>query len=248
MCKFVALFVNRAVFGVGLLAAGASAPLAVAQNAAQKPPPPPATIPVSSIVHDQDTAVPPNQLLFRGDDPNGNFQATYTNTGNVTTWVGNPGGWRLNLYNQVARTVCLTFSTVDGSTPVVPDGCYSANVEIYSRCHDLSNNEIGFLTIQVGTPATNCTFGFDFYSPRTKYKLEMGQSLQSTPPSPNTGGWATVTCNSASGGACNSWTIVPNAGAANFTIANLYHFGTGKSGLAYIGQYYLTYRIDATNP
>jgi hypothetical protein len=139
----------------------------------------------------------------------------------------------------------LSFSTVNGSKPVPPNGCYSANVEIYSHCHDLSNNEIGFLTIQVGTPATNCTFGFDFNPGRTKYKLEMGQSL---PAGGGATGLATVSCNAASSGACNSWTIVPNTNAPNATIANLYDYGGRAGSLVYIGQYYLTYRIDVTNP
>jgi hypothetical protein len=215
------------------------APLAFAGKPVQPPP----RINVTSVVHDQDTSG--TKLLFQGDDVNNNSQATYTNIGNVTTAVGNPGGWGLNLYNQVARTVCLTFTRVDGAAPSVSNGCYSANVEIYSHCHDLSGNEIGFLTIEVGVPQGNCTFGFDFNTGRAKYKLEMGQSLQSSPAGGPTG-LASVTCNASNGSTCVSWIIAPNTSALNPTIANLYYFG--HKGLEYIGQYYLTFRIDVTNP
>jgi len=225
----------------GLIAAAASC-LVVTLAFAGKPVPP-ARINVTSTVYDKDTAG--NPLSFEGDDLNGT-QATYTNTGNVTTGVGNPGGWGLNLYNQVARRVCLTFSRVDGAAPGVPNGCYSANVEIYSHCHDLSGNEIGFLTITPGAPQGNCLFGFDFNTGRTKYKWEMGQSLQTTPAGGPTG-LAMVTCNSVDvTGACNSWTITPNTNAPLATVANLYDWG--HHGLEYLGQYYLTFRIDATNP
>jgi hypothetical protein len=199
---------------------------------------------VTSIVHDQDTSG--NSLVFQGDDVNHTSQATYTNTGNVVSKVGNPGGWGLDLYNQVARTVCLTFSTVDGSAPVVQNGCYSANVEIYSTCHDAQGGEIGFLTIQVGSPQANCLFGFDFTAGRTKYKMEMGQSLQSSPAGGPTG-LAMVTCNASNGTACINWTIAPNTSALNPLTANLYSFGHSDS-LQYLGQYHLSFRIDVTNP
>ena len=210
---------------------------------AAKPVPHPPPVNVTSIVHDRDTSG--NPLAFAGDDLNGT-QAIYTNTGNVTTGVGNPGGWGLNLDNQVSRRVCLTFSRVDGAAPGVPNGCYSENVEIYAHCHDLSGNEIGLLTIQVGSPQGNCLFGFDFNTGRIKYKWEMGQSLQTSPAGGPTG-LAIVACNSVGvTGACNSWTIAPNTGAQYPTIANLYDWG--HHGLEYLGQYYLTFLIDATNP
>lgn len=204
----------------------------------------PTPVNVTSIVHDQDDSG--NSLLFQGDDPNHNSQASYANAGNVTSTVGNPGGWGLDLFNQVTRTVCLTFSTVNGSAPVVKNGCYSANVEIYSRCYDSHGAEIGFLTIVVGTPQTNCLFAFDFTASRTKYKMAMGQSLQSSPAGGPTG-LATVACNASSGSTCINWTITPNTSALNSLVANLYSFAQNGS-LQYLGQYYLTYRIDATNP
>jgi len=235
--NFSSLLRNLPLRSPGLIAAAACF-LVITLAFAGKPVPPPPPVNVTSFIHDQDASG--NNLLFQGDDVNHTSGAAYTNA------VGNPGGWTLNLYNQVARTVCLTFSRVDGAAPGVPNGCYSANVEIYSHCHDLSGNEIGFLTIGVGAPQGNCTFGFDFNPGRTKYKLEMGQSLQSSPAGGPTG-LATVACNGADvTGACNSWTITPNTSALNPTVANLYDFG--HHGLEYLGQYYLTYRIDVTNP
>jgi hypothetical protein len=200
------------------------------------PPPPPATV---TTVHDLDTSGSP--LLFRGDDFNQNSQATYTNTGGVTTGAG--VGWSLTLYNQVSRTVCLTFSPVTGS-PVAPNGCYSDKVEIYSHCFDDHGTEIQIQTIAVGMSQSNCAFSFDFENGRSKYKMAMGQ-----PGLPTGGvtGLATVTCNASNGTVCNSWTIVPNLGTPNATIANLYFYGS--HGLAYTGQqYYLTFRVDAVNP
>jgi hypothetical protein len=205
---------------------------------------------VTSTVHDYDTASPvPNLLLMRSDGYNGSGQATYNTGGKcpsncLTTIVGTSGGWQLDLYNQSLRTVCLTFMTADGSTPVPANGCYSASIEIYSRCFDANGSEIGILTIAPGTSANHCDFALDFSTAsRTKYKLAMGQPGLTSPPT----GLATVSCNSGSGGTCNSWTIVPNMIAANPTIANLYQYST-KGALVFVGQYYNTFRIDATNP
>src|ERR1043166_8537340 len=83
------------------VAAGIAVPLAFAG----KPAPPPTTLNATTTLYDFDTAQ--NQLVMGSDDFEGLPQATYTNTGNVTTTVGIVGGWALNLYNQSLRTVQL---------------------------------------------------------------------------------------------------------------------------------------------
>jgi hypothetical protein len=233
---------KTSVLRVGLLTAAACC-LAGALTAAA----PPATINVTAIVHDEDTAVPPNQLLLRSDDYNVSFQATYTDTGNVTTHITLSGGsWQMYLGNQSLRTIWLTLSKPVNNSPAAPapDGYYSANVEVYSGCYDTNNNQTGFLVIPPGMANNRCNLGVDFSYGRTKYKLVMSPAISGT-------GWATVSCNAGdSTGACNSWTISPNtlAGSGNVpTVANLYRFANNGS-LVYIGQYYNTYRIDVTNP
>jgi len=214
-----------------------------AQTASAAKPQPVVHLDATSIVHDHDDAVPPNQYTFQSDDFNASGQAVYTNTGGVMSTIGDPGGWGLDLYGQSLRTVHLVFKTVDGSTPVVPDGYYWDKVEIYSQCYDPSGVLIPFKTIPVGMSANRCRFAFDFRYNRITYKLAMGQFQLSGPAN----GTAMVTCNSADAtGACNSWTIAPNMGAPNATIANLYMFG--RQGLVVVGQYYETFRIDVTLP
>jgi hypothetical protein len=84
--------------------------------------------------------------------------------------------------------------------------------------------------------------GVDFYSAGIKYKLVMSPALPA--PGPVTG-LATVTCNALSSGECVNWTIVPNMTAAKATVADLYQY---SHGLAFIGQYQNTYRVDVTYP
>jgi len=50
--------------------------------------------------------------------------------------------------------------------------------------------------------------------------------------------------------AANSDAIVPNAGAPNADVANLYRYSSkGRTATwVFIGQYYNTFRIDVTNP
>jgi hypothetical protein len=230
-CIFLPLF--------ALAASGiAAAQPALSQQAA--PQKGPTTIPVTSTVYDVDTANPSNLLLTRSDHYNGSQQATYTNTGGVDSHIAISGGsWQLFLGAQSLRTLWLTLASQGAP---VPDGLYSANVEVYSRCWDANNNETGFLTIAPGTSNNLCSFGVDFTSGRTKYKLVMSPLTQ-----PGSG-WATVSCNGPlGGGSCNSWTIVPNMVAANATVARLYQFANNGS-LTYIGSYHNTFRVDVTNP
>lgn len=216
---------------------------------AGKPAPPPSTANVTTIVHDEDTANPPNQLLLRSDDFNSVFQATYNDPGGgfTSTIQLDQSGWQLYLGSQTLRRVWLTLSKPVGGSPAAPapDGYYSASLELHSACYDVNNQRLtsSFLTITPGTSLSRCHMGVDFSSGRTKYKFDMGPDIAGT-------GWATVSCNTGdSTGACNNWTISPNtaAGLGNVpTVANLYRYA--GSGLVYIGSYYNTYRIDITNP
>jgi len=215
---------------------------------AQKPPPPPTSISATTLVYDQDSAVPPNQYLFRSDLYGGVNKTTYTNTGGVTTGIllGSPYNWGMNLYSQTLRKAWITLTPVDGSTPPVPSGLYSDKVEIYSWCYDSAGNNVPYLSIPAGTSNNRCIFSFDFaYATRgkeTTYKLAMGQF------SPPESGMVTVTCNassSTSGTPCTSWTITPYMNDPHARIANLYIPGKVRQ---FVGQYYNDFRIDVTTP
>jgi hypothetical protein len=195
----------------------------------------------------------PNDLLFRSD---GGTSADYLDGGgkvrSITSQVMPKSGWQLYLGNQTARRVWVTLSHALPGSPSspAPDGYYSDSVEVYSRCWDATNTEVAFTAIPAGTSMNRCSFGVDFAYNRVKYKLVMGPSIPGLAVNTAGTGLATVSCNSATGGVCNSWSIIPNtiAGGENVpTVANLYQFG--KTGnLSYIGQYYNTYRVDVTNP
>ena len=208
-------------------------------------------IAVTTTVHNDNAA--PNDLLFRSD---GASQSSYEDGGgrpkSISSHVAINGAWQLYLGNQTARRVWVTLShpLLGSPSSPAPDGYYSDSVEVYSRCWDINNTEVAYLAIAPGTSNNRCSFGVDFAYNRVKYKLVMGPSIPALTLDTSGTGWATVSCNSAAGGACNSWTIVPNtiAGGGNVpTVANLYQFG--KNGnLSIIGQYYNSYRVDVTNP
>jgi len=198
-----------------------------------------------------DTGVAGDQLLLRSDDHNGVGQAVYSAAldPNVTSYIGPTGGWRLGLYNQTLRTLYITPNdAINSSQPAgPPPGYYWQNVEAYSLCYDQNNNVVPLPNVV--TASNNCSLGLDFNPNGTKYKLVMSPSLPaaSCPAGgcPATG-LATVTCNALnSAGQCVNWTIVPNGNAP--AVANLYKYS--RSGtLIYIGQYFNSYRIGATNP
>lgn len=232
-----------------VLLACAAAGLLCRTAAAQKT----TSAPVTAVVFDNDTAVPPNQLLLRGDDPV-DHQATYTNTANAagTKGVSNvlfvPNGpWQFFLGNQSLRKIWVTLSQRVGSSPPAPapDGFYYDKTELFSTCYTGDGSgqlqATGLLSITPGTSNNICVFGVDFAYAGVKYQLAMG-------PAHANSGLASVICNGGpDANTCNNWTIVPNVNAANPTVANLYQFARDGS-LKLIGQYYNTFRINVTNP
>src|SRR5205085_5434295 len=109
--------------------------------------------------------------LTRSDDYNGAGQATYTTIGKLTSVITATGAWQLYLGSQTARTIYLVLQSQ--GIPV-PDGKYSADVEVYSGCFDQSDTQVSILSMAAGASNGNCGFGLDFSYARTKYKLAMG--------------------------------------------------------------------------
>jgi len=216
---------------------------------------------VTTTIHDYDSAG--NQLMLRSDDYSSSGQATYTSsctkrTSCLYSDFTSIGELEVQLYKQSLRTIWITPNDPVGSEPAgPPSGYYWNNASIRSDCFDQNGNVVPLWNIV--TSSGNCKLGLNFDSGGTNYKLLMSPfpfsgSGDGTPRCPSTGcpptGLATVTCNQVSGSPCVSWTIVPNVGAANANIANLYRQASSKGTITwiYIGQYYNTFRIDVTNP
>lgn len=187
---------------------------------------------VTSTVYDKDGLG--NSLLTRSDDYNGTGFATYTTINKISSVIIS-GFWQLYLGNQTARTLYLVLASQ--GIPA-PDGYYSSNVEAYSKCFDQNNNQVSILNMATGASNGNCSFGVDFSSGQTKYKLAMSPIYSGT-------GRALVTCNAVAGRYCTRWTIVPNAGVTNAGVANLYTYA--KNGaLVLVGAFRNSYSVAAT--
>lgn len=186
---------------------------------------------VTTTLYDLDGAG--NPLFTRSDDYNGAGAATYTAVNSVASRISTDGIWQLLLANQTARRVYLVLAS---QGMPIPDGYYSASVEVFSKCFDQNNVQVSLRTIPVGGSNGNCSFGVDFSSGRTKYKLAMSPVYAGT-------GRALVTCNTASGGNCVDWTIVPNMNVSNAGVANLYHFANNGS-LILDGAYHNWYSVN----
>jgi hypothetical protein len=201
---------------------------------------------VTTVIHDIDSTGA--QLLMKSDDYNGSGEATYS-PANVPSYIFNDGRYFLRLYSQSIRTVFLTPNEgINSSQPTAPPpGYYWQNLEVAVACYDQNLNLVPFGNIV--TSSGNCTMIVDFGYQGTEYKVAMGPKLPA--PGPNTG-LVTVTCNSVSTGQCVNWTITPNMTASSSNppkVANLYRYtGSHQTPLALVGQYYHTFRIDATNP
>ncbi|HSE38719.1 MAG TPA: hypothetical protein VLG74_15570 [Blastocatellia bacterium] len=239
---------------IGAMAPGHSAAAEPAQRASGASKPAPTTINVTTTVYDFD-ASGAEQLLMRSDDYNGTGQATYTtidgcgSTPCLFSGINSKGAWQLNLYRQSVRTLWITPNVaIDGSQPAGPPaGYYWQNVEAYCQCYDQSGNIVPFQNLSNGS--NNCSLGVVFHYPNgssqgAKYKLVMSPHLPAAGPAT---GLASVACNAVSSGQCVNWTITPNTAAANATVADLYYYNN-KGALVFVGQYYNTFRINASNP
>jgi hypothetical protein len=95
-----------------------------------------AVIPVTTTIYDTDVT---GQLYTRSDGYNGAAYATYSTIGKLTSDITGAGRWQLYLGSQTARTVYLALASQ--GIPI-PDGKYSADVEVYSGCFDQSNTQV----------------------------------------------------------------------------------------------------------
>ena len=224
--------VVQSILLASLVLAACSEPLSttVSTDGLRAPATRPASVNVTSIVYDADSAGTP--LYTRSDDYNGAGSAIYTAGNNVTSHITSDGAWQLYLGNQTVRRLYLVLASQ--GIPV-PDGYYSKNVEAFAKCYDQNNVQVSLLSMAAGTVNGNCSFGVDFANGKTKYKLVMGPPYAGT-------GRALVTCNNAVNGACTTWTIMPNPDVANPGVANLYHFDN-RGRLVFDGVYRNSYSV-----
>ena len=196
---------------------------------------------------------------MRSDDYNGSGQATYTtikaSKGQgylVTSSINADGEWLLTVSDQSGRTLWLTPNQgISNSQPAAPPAGPYVIQKAYSACRDQSGNIVPYENLVNGSG--NCSMAVNFFSGGILYKLLMrpGSLEGTTCPSggcPATG-LAKVTCNAVSNNQCVNWTITPNAGAPLVGVSNLYSYtGPRGSEWVFIGQYYNTFRINASYP
>jgi hypothetical protein len=134
---------------------------------------------------------------------------------------------------------------------VAPPAGYYAIQKAYSACRDQSGNIVPFPNLVNGSG--NCSLAVNFFYGGTLYKLLMRPGSLEGTLCPSGGcpatGLAKVNCNAVSNNQCVSWTITPNSDAPLVGVANLYSY-TGPRGTpwVYIGQYFNTFLINASNP
>lgn len=213
--------------------------------------------PVTTVIFDYDPtgAV----LLMRSDDYNGSGQATYTTVkaskgpGNlVTSQITSDGQWLLALSDKSGRKLWVTPNQViDGSQPAAPPADYYIIQKTYSVCRDQSENVVPFPNLVNGSG--NCSLAVNFFYGGILYKLLMRPGPLDGTFCPAGGcpatGLAQVTCNAVSNNKCVNWTITPNAAVPLVGVSNLYSYtGPRATPWVFIGQYYNTFRINASNP
>jgi hypothetical protein len=220
-------------------------------------PKPNSTINVTTTVYDFDDSGA--QLLMRSDDYNGTDQASYAtikgkgaNAPSVNSQITADGQWLLGMNDQSGRTLWVTPNqAIDSSQPAAPPAGFYAVQKTYSVCRDQSGNTVPFPNLINGSG--NCSLAVNFFYGGILYKLLMRPGSLEGSSCPSSGcpltGLAKVTCNAVSDNKCVNWTITPNAEAALVGVSNLYSYtGPRGSEWVFIGQYYNTFRINASSP
>lgn len=247
-----------ATAAVLMLATGFMSPRIPATAKAAPGPKPATAINVTSTIFNTD--LNGTALLTQSDNYNGVGQASYTTikgsraAGNfVTSEITVDGQWKLALSAQAGRTVYITPNVpVDGLQPsAVPPAGYYVIQKAYSNCRDAAGTIIPYPNLISG--GNDCSMAINFFYNDILYKLLMRPGALEDTTCPTGGcpatGLAKVTCNTVTSGKCTNWTLEPNAAAANVGVVNLYSYTGGSSGpWVFIGQYYNTFRVKASNP
>lgn len=228
----------------------------VAAKAAAPPQQTSSAINVTTTIYDFDTNGA--QLLLRSDDFNGGSgQASYTTIPGrgkgfvVFSQINEDGQWFLSFTEQSGRALWITPNQGLNGSPVGPPAGYYVIQKVYSVCRDQSENPMPFRNLINGSG--NCSLAVNFEYGGVLYKLLMRPGALDDTTCPSGGcpatGLTKVTCNAVSNNLCANWTITPNADAPLVGVANLYKYtGTRVGPWLYVGQYYNTFRINASYP
>ena len=172
---------------------------------------------------------------------------------------GSTGDWVLDSYtNNDSRTIYLDFGRpVAGSGPnggtavAIPSGYYKFHM--ISKCHLVGND---FLSIAPGQ-TVQCPLRIgQIYVGTRQYGVTMNAGVTSAGDTWPETNYANVTCNSASG-TCSSWTLTPSGTASDGSSANVGALietvstttrGKTTTTLVKQGDFYLSFRINLTNP
>ena len=210
--------------------------------------------PVTSYIADGDQSIAPS-LQIRSDGA-GSYQNSRTLTSDFTSG----GKWVLDAYfpKNSTRTIYLDFSrSIPGSGPdgglavAIPTGTYKFQAYVDCPSPYYNNN---FLTIAPGQTVHCPLHVGELYVGSDLYSINMNPSPGSEGFTWSETNYANVTCTSTAS-PCKSWTITPSGTAPDGSAANvtvlLKHVVTSKNGATTPvkqGDFYMSFRIDVTNP
>ena len=170
------------------------------------------------------------------------------------------GDWVLDSYTlkNGTRTVSLDFSRpVSGTGPnggdavTIPSGLYKFHM--IAKCHLAGNS---FLTIAPGQTVQCPLHLGDIFVGGQQYGVTMNPGVTSSDETWPETNYANVKCNSTAG-SCASWTLTPSATAADGSLGNvaalIKYVSSGTKGNTTStpvkqGDFYMSFRIDVTNP
>ena len=219
--------------------------LAIGRNAQGGRTPPDA--PVTSTLETSGAITSSTNYRIQGDG----LGSYFNGVSSVSSILqGTSGDWVLDTTSSNTRTVLL-----DLRDPVPNSGAQQifayANVpmRIIVKCHEAITG--GFPAMKLNQ-TLSCPTGIGFTYAGTDYGLGMHSGPNSDVDYAETNN-PQVTCTAVSSTTkqCNAWTIAPIHQAAGGTVENIARLtkaGNGKNGTANLGDFYVTFLFNVTNP
>ncbi len=221
----------------------------------QGPPNRTSDVPVTSTISDSFNGI---SMQIQGDGG-----GPYTNTKYVESIVqGAAADWELdtNYSNFSTRNVWLDFtkpvpgSGPNGQDPIAPFNEGLAKVRFISKCHEY---QVSMFTIPPGV-TVNCPLATGFNYGGIQYRLHMNP-VSGVDVNPETD-YVDITCNAVNSNLqCINWTLKPNGlkggcvtadCSVKQNIARLSKMVTSKGKTTPVnqGNFYVSFRIELTNP
>jgi hypothetical protein len=203
-----------------------------------------ADVPVTSTLNDAGDVIAGTNYQVQNDGSLSYFNGVASVSSIIQ---GSSGDWVLDTTTSRTRTILIDLrQAIPGSGAAPPFAYELLPVRIITKCSEARTGGFPAMTLD---ETLSCPTGISFQYGGNQYGLMMASGPNSDVNYAETSN-PQVTCTSVSGSKCNKWTVLPIQ-QADGTIRNIGRLRKpikGKIPFAFLGDYYVSFNIEVTNP